>query len=53
MAYPKEKEHVAYLDYVEEVSSRGEKALSKDEWRKRIKNQDESVKVNTLDMGDV
>ena len=52
MAYPGENEHVAYLEYVEQVASSGNKPLSKEEWRKKVKNNDESVKINTLDMGD-
>lgn len=38
MAYPGEKEHVEYLDYVEDMVAKGEPHLSKDEWRRKIKN---------------
>lgn len=37
MAYPKENEHKAYLDYVEEEQSAGREALSKEDWRKQQK----------------
>ena len=45
MAYPKEKEHTEYLDYVEDQASKGEPHLSKDEWRRKIKNADNKREV--------
>ena len=47
MALPGEKEHLAYLDYVEETASRGDQPLSKEEWRKKVKNSDKQ-QINTV-----
>lgn len=44
MAYPKEKENIAYLDYVQRISLGEEQGpkLSKEEWRKRrVQNETE------------
>lgn len=35
MAYPKEREHKEYMDYVIEQQSNGQQALSKEEWKKK------------------
>lgn len=40
MAYPKEQEHDAYQQYVIEAQANGQEPLSKEEWRKQMKNKE-------------
>lgn len=42
MAYPSENEHKEYTDYVISMQEEGKKAMSKDEWRKRKKDMQET-----------
>jgi hypothetical protein len=48
MAYPGEKEHVSYLEYVERHAMGEEKGafMSKDQWRKKQKKKKAKVKAN-------
>ncbi len=50
MAYPGENEHVEYMDYLEKVAT-GEiqgKHVSKDEWRKMKKEQQQKPKTSAV-----
>lgn len=47
MAYPGEKRNKEYLDYVEEMSAKGETPLSMEEWAKKRKEEMAQGKMTT------